>query len=132
MSGFDLSKEFAVNIKAEEKGIWEDLGGGASLLVASIRNKRFLDLYNALPEYVRKRALRHNADQDRDLMSPIMAKSLLLDWKGIADDGKEISYSVGNAAVYLVKYPRFYELVSKLSQDDSRYLPEGLEDNLKN
>ncbi len=132
MSGFDLSKEFAINTKAEEEGLWEDLGGGAGLLVASIRNERFGKAFDALPEQVRKRAPRHTADQDREVMAPIMAKTLLLDWRGIADEGKEITYSKDNATSYLIKYPRFYELVSKLSQDDSRYLPKGLEDNLKN
>ena len=132
MSGFDLSKEFAINISAEEEGIWEDLGGGAGLLIASIRNKKFREVFQALPETLRKRASRNTADQDRELMSPIMAKTLLLDWRGIADEGKEIPYSVENASAYLLKYPRFYELVSQLSQDDTRYLPANLEENLKN
>ena len=132
MSGFDLSKEFAVNTSAEEEGIWEDLGKGAGLLVASIRNKRFRAMFEALPELVQKRASRNTADEDRELMSPIMAKTLLLYWRGIADEGKELSYSVENASAYLLKYPRFYELVSKISQNDDRFLPKNLEKNLKN
>jgi len=122
--------QFDVNQNLETEGVWENLGDGAWLLVARAGNDNFNNEYNKIPRTVRRKienppkGSEHMRDEK---ICELMAKTILLDWRGLADEGKEVKYSQENAKKLLVKYPEFRDFVFQLSNDPNRFLQEGEE-----
>lgn len=120
--------QFDVNQNLETEGVWENLGDGAWLLVARAGNENFNSEYNKIPRTVRRKienppkGSEHMRDEK---ICELMAKTILLDWRGLADEGKEVKYSQENAKKLLIKYPEFRDFVFQLSNDPNRFLGES-------
>jgi hypothetical protein len=130
----DLGKNFSTDDEKEEEGVWEDFGDGAGLLVASSSSERFMKLYRKVPTGIREQMNNGKLPDKiaREIMAGIFSKAILLGWKKLSDEGKEISYSEENAKQYLLKYKRFALFVWKLAEDDARYENEEIEEEVKN
>lgn len=122
--------QFDVNQNLETEGVWENLGDGAWLLVARAGNDNFSAEYNKIPRTVRRKIENppKGSEHFRDeKICELMANTILLDWRGLADEGKEVKYSKENAKKLLLKYPEFRDFVFQLSNDPNRFLAEGEE-----
>jgi hypothetical protein len=115
----DLKKAFGTNKALENEGAWVELGDGASVKVARLGNKLNADLIKKLIK-PHKVALRNDRLPD-DVMEKItieaMATTLLLDWKGIEDDGKPVPYTKENAVRLLTEYKDFRDQISAFSNE---------------
>lgn len=131
---FDLKKEYDIDPKKELEGVWEPLGGGAEVLVAAWNNPKFDKALADQPRQIRRRMDRGKLsdEEDREIMVVVVADTILLDWKHIADDGKDVKYSNKAAIDRLASYPRFFRDIVAIANDESRYLREDEEDSLKN
>lgn len=111
---FNLN-DFRTDPELTKAGVWVDFGGGAEFKLAAFespafqedlrkRTKPYQDLGRDVPE----------ADQE-EIMIDLMAKHILLDWKGVYDvvDGEEVEleYSVDNARRLLKEITRVREWV---------------------
>lgn len=125
----DLNKsQFDVDQNLETQGVWEDIGDGAWLLVARAGNDNWNAEYQRMPRTIRRKIENppKGAEGFRDeKICELMANTILLDWKGLADEGKEIRYSKENAKKLLLKYPEFRDFVFQLSNDSNRFLRES-------
>jgi len=122
--------QFDVNQNLETEGVWENLGDGAHLLVARAGNDNWNAEYQRIPRTIRRKIENPPkvSEQFRDeKICELMANTILLDWRGLADEGKEIKYSKENAKKLLLKYPEFRDFVFQLSNDPNRFLQEGEE-----
>lgn len=132
---FELSK-FKTDEQKEIEGVWENLteDGEAAILVARVGNKAFNQAYKKLPKVTQRmieQGLMLDEDSDKILCS-IIGSTILLDWRGLTDEGKLIKYSTENAAKFLLKYKEFRSLVWELAQDFQRFHDEGLKADIKN
>ena len=132
----DLNK-FATNKKKEVDGIWHDLGDGLSVLVARARNTKYIAELRLRMKPYQNRLQRNDPTMEdiaEKIITEVLAKTILLDWKGMENDGKKFSYSVENCVAVLAdeKYTDFRDLIEGLSDDMSAYRDEEKEDIVKN
>ena len=119
----DLRTTFYQEPELVEKGVWFNLQDQGRVKVASMNSPLFKAEVIRLQK-PHLNLLRSDADSS-DLLNSITieatAKTLLLDWKEIEVDGKEIEYSVEKAIELLTDFPMFREKISALSSTDSNY-----------
>jgi hypothetical protein len=123
----DIKKSFGVDKKHAEEGKWFDLEDGGSVLVARYGNPSWT------AELVRLRkphlaAIRMNTLSDEiitEIAVKSMAKTILLDWKGISIDGEDFHYSREHAEQLLTDFPEFREAIAIIAGERRNY---GVED----
>lgn len=115
----DIKKSFGTNSTLENEGVWIELGDGASIKVARVGNKENKAILKKLIA-PHKMAARNDklADEIWDKITvESMAATILLDWKGIEDDGKPLPYTKENATRLLTDYKDFREQVASFSSE---------------
>jgi hypothetical protein len=110
---------------AEQEGIWfkwED----AKLKVASINSKRYQRILQDKQAPYRAQIRRGTLpDETREeLATEAMAEAILLDWEGVKENGKAISYSVAAAKELLTKYQKFAALVAEFAMNEAAFQAE--------
>jgi hypothetical protein len=109
----DLKKTFGTDKEKEKKGIVKQIGEGAWVRIARIGNPDYERVLTALSKPYRLQIQRGTLDpkiQDK-LYIEVIAKTVLLDWGGITDNGVDVAYSVENAIKMLTDYPDFLEFI---------------------
>lgn len=115
----DIKKSFGTSLALENEGVWIELGEGASIKVARVGNKENKALLKKLIA-PHKMAARNDKLADEvweKITVESMAATILLDWKGIEDDGKALPYSKENAIRLLTDYKDFREQVASFSSE---------------
>lgn len=129
----DIFTNFATDEVAENSGVWRNIGGGASLLIARNGNRRYSDLITRrVAEHRETLDLKNdvaNAKSD-EILADVIGGTILLGWKGVAYKGKDLGYSVENARM-LLKHKDFRGLVIRLSEEVDAYRAK-LEDDQGN
>lgn len=115
----DMKKNYGTNKVLENEGVWVDLGDGASIKVARVGNKENTTLVKRLtaPHKVAIRANKLPDEIWEKITIEAVASTILLDWKGLKEDGKLIPYSKENAVQLLTDYKDFRDQVSGLSSE---------------
>lgn len=132
----DVKKLFGTDKKKELEGVWHDLGEGLEVLVARIGNPKYKKRFQAITK-PHRRALDRKTLPDEvaeRLMIQCMSETILLDWKGLEEDGKEVPYSTENAIRILTEYRDLREYIDDISKELEGYKQEEDEeaiDNLK-
>lgn len=114
----DIKKTFGVDKQKELEGVWEDLGDGTKVLVARSGNPKFNRLLQKLSR-PHRHAIRNDSLPDdiaNEMLIKAMAKTVLLNWEGMKEDGKEIIYSYGEAVRLLTEYVDFRDYIAGLSR----------------
>lgn len=131
-----LQKRFRADQEAVVKGVWRSIGDGGELLIARMNNKPSLIYYQELTQ-IHSEALKSpdaaiREAAESDLMIRVLARFVLLDWRGMeTDTGEEWKYSE-ESAILMLKETDFRDLVSMLANDREAYLvstQEKLEGN---
>lgn len=127
-------QNFKTDEKKEIEGSWEEMGDGGSVLVARAGNKNYADEFRKIPKGIRRMIEAGNLASNAmdEVICKLLAKTVLLDWKGIEDEGKEIKHSIETAAIMLMKYPEFREFVWELANDLQRFHDDSVEADSKN
>jgi hypothetical protein len=115
----DIKKSFGTSQTLENEGVWIELGEGASIKVARMGNKENKALLKKLIA-PHKMAARNDKLADEiweKITVESMAATILLDWKGIEDEGKTLPYSKENAIRLLTDYKDFREQVASFSSE---------------
>lgn len=106
-------KEFATDTVAEVEGKWFPLKD-AKLKLARTGNPRYREKLrvelNIHREAIDKGLL--DLELNDNVMIDVLVDTILLDWKGFTDGGKEVPYSKQKAREYLTKYRDFREFVA--------------------
>lgn len=136
MTGFDLN-EFATDEVKELEGIWvyfdEDETQG--ILVARAWNENFNIAFRKLPRGFQTRAKMQTIDtkSDKKVWHKLLAATILLDWRGIADKGKSLGkYTPDLGKKYLDEYKGFTSFVWDTANEEHLYHTEKLEEDEKN
>ncbi len=130
----DLKKEFGTNVKKEVEGVWCDFGEGCECLIARTGNPENRKAFEKIARPHRKRVRRGTlSDEVAEKISiQVTAESILLDWKGIEEDGKPVKYSAKNAIKLLTAYRDFREQVNEFADDMNMFKIENDEEAEKN
>jgi hypothetical protein len=131
----DIFSTFAVDEKAEQEGRWVEYGNGVSFLVARSGNPKYSRLLASM--YKRNKvALEAKGEAaealNESLMGEVMAKTILLGWKGnVALKGVKLEYSVENAK-RLLAVKDFRRYISSVSEDFESFKAEQEAEDAKN
>lgn len=130
---FDL-KAYATDKTREIEGSWEEIAEGTRLLVARVNNPEYLKRYRRIPRAIRQQIQNGlMGDEQTDaVICRMLADTILLDWEGLSDEGRTLSYSKEKAYEMLRKYPDFRELVWGMANDMSRFKAEDAKETEKN
>lgn len=123
----DIDKVFATDLTLEEEGVWVTLDEKSAIKVARIGNKKFQKLSKAFAKN-NKIVAQYVDSIPEDAMIRIVAKSILIDWKGIKLKGKKLEYSVENA-IKVLKYKDFLDLVIKVANDKEAFRQQEIEED---
>jgi len=66
------------------------------------------------------------------MLIDVMARTVLLDWKGFENEGEDVPYSVTNAIDMLTKYKEFRNFVAKNADNMQAYKRQDSEENRGN
>jgi len=127
----DIKESFGVDKRKEVEGVWEDLGGGTMVLVARAGNPKFTRLLQKLSRPHRHAIKSDSLPEDvaMEMLIKTMSKTVLLDWDGMKEDGKEIVYSSNEAVRLLTEYPDFRDYISGLSRSMEIFRAVGDEES---
>ncbi len=131
---FDLNTQFAMDETGEVEGIWEDLGDGATILIARAGNPNYIRAYQKISRGIRNQIDNGSLQEERTkvIAAKIIAVHVILDWKGLYNEGKVVKYSPETAEKMLLRYPDFREMVWDLANDFARFRKDALVDDAKN
>ena len=122
---------FAVNVAAEENGVWIAVGE-MEFLVARVGN----DSWKAEHTILEKRAYgslsrkkdKRSTEKDVKIMLECLAKTSILDWKNVSLDGKDVKFST-KVCVDILTDKRFRPLAEhllELAMDEERFMEEEI------
>lgn len=138
---FDIRKQFHTDEKLEIEGVWEDLieaSEGESeppgLLIARVGNKAYLREFQKIPIGLRRQLDNNTLPEGKgeQIINRLLAKTILLNWRHIRNDGVDIEYSYENAFKELSDEKDFREFVWAIASDQTRFREEELEEMEKN
>lgn len=104
----------AVEPALADKGVWAKYMGGEFLLArrGPKYQARLVELYNQNLELV-KSETKEGAEKTLDIFRQTFAETILLDWKGITQDGVKVDYTPAEGHKMLAN-PRLFELTNFL------------------
>jgi hypothetical protein len=115
----DIKKLFGTDRKAEEAGVWVDIGDGARVKIARDTSTRYRErLREVLRPYRGSIAAGAMSDeQSHRLLAKAAAGTMLMDWEGIEMDGKPVPFSVDAAEQIMADMPDFYRAIEGFSKE---------------
>lgn len=104
----------AVEPALADKGVWAEYMGGRFLLArrGPKYQARLVELYNESLDLVKSGTPEGN-EKSLDIFRQAFAETILLDWDGIAQDGKPLPFSSAEGHKLLAN-PRLFELTNFL------------------
>lgn len=111
----DLKKEYGTDKDKELAGVWEDFGGGCKVLIARIGNENYSKVFRRISKPYQNAIRRGTLGNEKaeDLLIQAMAESIVLDWKGMEEDGKPVKYSKEECMRVLKAYKDFRDEISE-------------------
>lgn len=130
--------QYAFDEDLAENGRVVHLDKTSSLTICRWGNKKFLAMFSELMKpYGNARSQQFNrlemdGSEQSEIMLQVVAKTVLVDWEGMTDDGKKLKYSPENAIRMFRKYDSFLGDVVKVAQEDANFKSDVMEEELGN
>jgi len=127
-----------VSVEKSTDGVWVDIDEKTKLKIARFLNPKHRAYVNrAMDPYKRASRIGQLDDATTDKVEiEAIANCILIDWKGITENGEEVKYSVKKAIAYLSdpSLPHFISMVRELSNEMALFHEDTVQDastNLK-
>lgn len=124
----DIKKQFETSEKHESGGVWVDIGDGTSLKVARLGNKLHSEAMRAMLAPFKNRP---QEVVPQELINDVLARTILISWEGVTEDGADVPYSHEKAVEYL-SMKDFRDRVIRIAGDMETYRAEALVNAEKN
>lgn len=119
---------FATNVELSEEGVWCPVDAVTEIRVARYGNRKFQRLLQKLsaPYKVQMERQMMKDEVAESVFIEALATAILVDWRGMTQNGEPLDYTVGNAIAVLSnpKLKDFRDLVVSLSQDAEMFRDE--------
>lgn len=108
----DIRKLFGVNKAKESEGAWVPIGGGIEVKVkrAGQANKEFAAEQMKMLKPFSKQIAMNTMDMDilRQINAKLFAKHVIVDWRGISENGETVPFSKEKFIEYATEMPDFF------------------------
>jgi len=132
---FDF-KEFTTDEVKELEGVWVyfDVEETQGVLIARAWNENFMKAFRKFPRGFQTRARMGTISKkkDKEVWHKLLADTILLDWKGVSDEGKVLKYDKKVVVEQLNKYKGLVTFVWEAANEESLYHEEQEEEDEKN
>ncbi len=130
----DIKKLFGVDKKKEVDGVWEDITEDVRVKIARMGNPNYQKEIARLMKPHRRAVRRGTVDDSviEKCVTQAMARTVLLDWEGIEEDGKKVLYSFDEARRLLTEYKEFRDQVSEIASELETFQDNEDEETVKN
>jgi hypothetical protein len=118
--------DFNTSGKKATEGVWVPMGADGSLRIARMDNPK----YKAFIQEARKqRGRRAPSDEEtRELLKKAVAKTVLLDWKGVTLNGEKVKYSPAYAERVFDALPGLLDQVVNIAYDETLFREDEIDD----
>ncbi len=118
--------EFKYDKKKSVEGVWVDLDNETSLLVARMNNPKYREMFQREFAKVRHSVNKKVLDEEsaNQIMLRCKAETILLDWKGLKENGEELEYSKETAHRVLNESEWLNELVEEIAREQEFFKAE--------
>lgn len=122
-------QKFETDERASNEGVWVPIGGGAELKVARSNNDAAVEYRDARMKPYRRQQQAGIMDDavEEEIIRDTIARHVLLDWRGMTDDGEEVPYSREEAEERL-KNDDFLVFVAGIAADRENFREQNLSD----
>jgi|TARA_Y100000310_G_C20704101_1_gene833180 DNA-binding sugar fermentation-stimulating protein len=129
----DVNSAFA-NPEVEKEGAWVRYRDGSKIKIARIGNANYTRSYDAKFKAHRRkqRAGTLETEVEQRLLCEVVAKTILLDWQGFTQNGKEFKYTEKRAMDLLESNIDFRNEVVELAVEEENFHSELLQESEKN
>jgi hypothetical protein len=128
--------EYKTDENLELDGVWVDLGDTdkTQLLIARIGNPHFNRVLRAKMKPFRNLIQRDKlpVETQETMLTETMAETILLGWKNLKRDGKDVKYSQSVALKLMSELKDFRELVTEVANSMETFRIEEEEEDAKN
>lgn len=108
----DIRKIFGSNKVKETEGAWVPIGGGIEVKVkrAGQANKEFAAEQMKMLKPFSKQIAMNTMDMDvlRQINAKLFAKHVIVDWRGISENGEKVPFSKEKFIEYATEMPDFF------------------------
>ena len=139
-AGFDIFSVPVVDKNKQKEGVehkiyYED-DRYYTLKIAAVGNDNFNALAKKLYQPLRDRQRDNpkyelSLEASQEILLNLYSQTILLDWDGLADDGKPVAYS-HEAAKKALKVDWFFDTVQRYANEQKHYLEDAKEQDTKN
>lgn len=124
------NKTFNTDGDKELNGVDVPLGEGFVIRVARVGNKNaarlFQELASAPDVAMARRAGALTEVKEREIMMEVYARTILVGWTGLTDDGKDVPYSPEKAKE-LLAVPDFLRVVQDFAQTQENFRRQAVD-----
>lgn len=119
----DLRKAFATNKKKEAEGVWVKGEEGAEFLIARANNPQAEKMTVELMRPHRRRARAGTLPEEiqKDVSYTVLANCVLLGWKSVQIDGKDVPYTPEAAKQLFVEMPDFADFIAGYAMETTLF-----------
>lgn len=123
----DVKQLFGTNKKKEEDGVWVKAGDGAEFLIARANNPTAVKLSIDLMRPYRhlQRLNKVPKDVQEEVGLEVLSRAILLNWRGIKEDGKDVPFTPEEAKRMFKAYPDFADFVAGYAQEHTVFQDEN-------
>lgn len=128
----EITKKLQEQQVWNDEGAWLSIGDGAEIKIRHTQNVKTKDKFRRLErQYRQQNGIRANKELAPEVVEELMRKAfvgtVVLDWKGITEKGKEIPYSDEKCEWMLLNLHDFTEAVLGVAGDKANFRAENLE-----
>lgn len=120
---------FRMDKESESAGLWVELDATSAVKIARANNRKAQDSMARVfrPHAQAQRAGTLSKEVSDKLMARVMAEAVLVDWRGITEDGAEIEPTLDNKIRILETYTEFRDMVFGFASDAANYRAKAIE-----
>lgn len=129
------SDVFGYNEQLAEDGVWFEYPGklgSFKLAFMGTGSRKFAIRHAALLKPHARKVQMGDAKLERKILIEAFVDTILLEWKGVHDEGKLITFSKANAVNLLTKYGRLLDKLVKDASEEAGFRAEEAGEDAKN
>ena len=129
----DIGKAFA-DTQMEKEGAWVDYRDDSKVKIARVGTPNFQRVYESRlkPHRRKQRDGTLSGEVETKILCNVIAETVLLDWEGFKQDGKEFKYSKAAALELLTEHIDFRNEIVELATAEATFHAEFSEESEKN
>lgn len=117
----DLSNLSIVDNSLVENGVWFEFADGAAFKLASVTTPAYRKYLREKKNPYEKAGIELKDKQEEEINLRGFAEHVLIDWRGLEENGKPLKYSPGAAYELLTKYDQITKFLLDKAVDMENY-----------